>query len=208
MLNFNCATWSLIPEHNFWQWAKLTSIFLVISVRLEQQSWFQVCVVPMVPITSCFIILLTWCDHGSITSLWNLSTNVSRSSSVFWAFPWYQLNSWWEMPSLPRWFVLSSTSLLRSLQQKLVCVLCYTSSSLLPSICSSLPWSITIFYVKKVVRITPPLKNSWYGDTSHPHHSFLVPVLFLTGIPTIELWGVNSKLLATLLLWSNGRVSF
>jgi len=102
----------------------------------------------------------------------------------------------------PRWFVLSSTSLLRSLQQKLVCVLCYTSSSLLPSICSSLPWSITIFYVKKVVRITPPLKNSWYGDTSHPHHSFLVPVLFLTGIPTIELWGVNSKLLATLLLWS------
>jgi len=108
----------------------------------------------------------------------------------------------------PRWFVLSSTSLLRSLQQKLVCVLCYTSSSLLPSICSSLPWSITIFYVKKVVRITPPLKNSWYGDTSHPHHSFLVPVLFLTGIPTIELWGVNSKLLATLLLWSNGRVSF
>ena len=84
MLNFNCATWSLIPEHNFWQWAKLTSIFLVISVRLEQQSWFQVCVVPMVPITSCFIILLTWCDRGSITSSWNLSTNVSWSPSTFW----------------------------------------------------------------------------------------------------------------------------
>ena len=84
MLNFNCGTWSLIPEHNFWQWAKLTSIFLVISVRLEQQSWFQVCVVPMVPITSCFIILLTWCDRGSITSSWNLSTNVSWSPSTFW----------------------------------------------------------------------------------------------------------------------------
>ena len=30
----------------------------------------------------------------------------------------------------------------------------------------------------------------------------LVPVLFLTGISTIELWCRNSKLLATLLLWS------
>ena len=101
-----------------------------------------------------------------------------------------------------------STILLPSAQHKHVRVLCYTLSSLLSSIWSSLPWSITISYVKNVMRITPPLKNSWYGDTSHPHHSFLVPVLFLTGIPTIELWGVNSKLLATLLLWSNGRVSF
>ena len=75
----------------------------------------------------------------------------------------------------PRWFVLSSTTLLPSLQHKLVCVLCYTLGSLLSSICSSLPWSITIFYVKYVVRISPPLKKSWYGDTSHHHHSFLGP---------------------------------
>ena len=34
--------------------------------------------------------------------------------------------------------------------------------SLLTSICYVLPWSITIFYVKNVVRISPPLKNSWY----------------------------------------------
>ena len=87
-------------------------------------------------------------------------------------------------------------------QHKLVRVLCYTLSSLLSSNCSSLPWSITIFYVKNVVRISPPLKNSGYGDTSHHHHSFLVPVLFLKGIPTNGLWCVNSKLLATLLLWS------
>ena len=65
-----------------------------------------------------------------------------------------------------------------------------------------LPWSITIFDVKNVVSITPPLKNSWYSDTSHHHHSFLVPVLFLNEIPTNGLWCVNSKLLATLLLWS------
>ena len=41
--------------------------------------------------------------------------------------------------------------------------------------CSSLPWNITTFYVKNVVGISPPLKNSWYGDTSHHHHSFLGP---------------------------------
>ena len=34
----------------------------------------------------------------------------------------------------------------------------------------------------------------------------LVPVLFLTGIPTIELWRVNSKLLTTLLLWSEWAI--
>ena len=34
----------------------------------------------------------------------------------------------------------------------------------------------------------------------------LVPVLFSTGIPTMELWRVNSKLLATLLLWSEWAI--
>ena len=36
--------------------------------------------------------------------------------------------------------------------------------------CSSLPWNITTFYVKNVVRIAPPLKYSWYSDTPHHHH--------------------------------------
>ena len=71
-----------------------------------------------------------------------------------------------------------------------------------PAFCSSLPWSITIFYVNNVVIISPRLESSWYCDTSHPHHSFLVPVLFLNEILTNGLWCVNSKLLATLLLWS------
>ena len=73
----------------------------------------------------------------------------------------------------PRWFVLSSTTLLPFVQHKIVRVLCYTLSSLLSSNCSSLPWSITIFYVKNVMRITPPLKNSWYSDTSRHLRSFL-----------------------------------
>ena len=46
------------------------------------------------------------------------------------------------------------------------------------------------------------LRNSWYCDTSHHHHSFLVPVLFIAGMPTNELCCVNSKLLATLSLVS------
>ena len=185
------------------------SIFLIIPFHLKQQAWFRVCVVPMVPITFRFIIPLTWCHRRPITSSWNLSTklfmiviNILSSSRI--SIEFMLRNT----ILAPRWFVLSAATLLPSLQHKLVRVMCYTLRSLLSSICSPLPWSITIFYLKNVVRISPPLKNSWYGDTSHHHHSFLVPVLFLTGIPAIELWCVNSKLLATLLLWSNGRVSF
>ena len=55
----------------------------------------------MVPLTSCFIITLTWCRRWLITSAWKLSTLVSWSSSTFWAHPGYQLNSWWEISSLP-----------------------------------------------------------------------------------------------------------
>ena len=42
---------------------------------------------------------------------------------------------------------------------KLVLVLRYTLSSLLSDVCYTLPWSITIVYVKNVVRISPPLMN-------------------------------------------------
>ena len=86
---------------NFRRWTNLTSILIVISFRLEQQAWFRVCVVPMVPITFRFIIPLTWCRRWLITSSWNLSTNVSWSSSTFWALPGYQSDSWCEIPSLP-----------------------------------------------------------------------------------------------------------
>ena len=140
----------------------LQSIFLVIPLVLGQQAWFRVCVLPMVPITFRFIIPLTWCHHWLITSSWNLSTNASWSSSTLWALPGYQLSSWWEIPSLPLMIVLSLTTLLPSHQHKLVRVWCYTLSSLLSSNCSSLPWNINISYVLNVVRISPPLENSWY----------------------------------------------
>ena len=128
--------------------------------------------------------------------------SLSWSSLAFWALPGYQLNSWWEIPSLPSMIhvIMDHFIAFRS-TQTCSCFVLYLEF-LATQHCSSLPWNITTFYVKNVVGISPPLKNSWYSDTSHPHHSFLVPVLFLTGILTIELWCVNSKLLETLLLWS------
>ena len=153
MSTFNCATWSFFPEHNFWRWAKLTSIFLIISFRFGQQALFGVCVVPLDPLTFRFIIPLSWCHRRSITSLWSLSTkfiviiiNILTPSRISIEFM---------MTSTilsPRRIVLSPTTLLLPLQHKLVRV----SSNY-----SSLPWSITIFYVKNVVRISPPLDNSW-----------------------------------------------
>ena len=75
----------------------------------------------------------------------------------------------------PRWFVLSSTILLPFVQQKLVRVWCYTLISLLSSLWYVLPWSITICYVKNVVRIPPPLNNSWYKQYFTPSPFFLDP---------------------------------
>ena len=83
-------------------------------------------------------------------------------------------------------------------QHKLVHNLCCTLVSLLSSNRSSLPWSITIPYVKNVLRFVPPLENSWHRNTSHHHQSFLVPVL----IPTSERCCLDSFLLATLIFWS------
>ena len=96
----------------------------------------------------------------------------------------------------PWWFVLSSTTSFSSLNTERVHVLDWILSSLLSNLCYILPRSITIFDVKNVVRIAPPLKNSWYSDTSHHHNSFLAPMLILTGMPTSERCCLDSVLLS------------
>ena len=123
------------------------------------------------------------------------STSVLWSSSTFWPFLGYQLNSWWEVPSLPSMIFVIIDHFIAFRSTQLVRVLCCILISLLSSICSS-SWSITIFYVKNVMRIAPPLKISWYSDTSHHHHSFLVPMLILTGMPTSERCCLDSVLLS------------
>ena len=123
VLNFNCATWSLFPKHNFRWWAKLTSIFLIISFRLEQQAWFWVCVVPMVPITFRFIIPLTWCHRRSITSSWSLSSKfvvvVKQHFDSFQDINRIHDEKYQPRPST---IVLSSTTSLTSCQHIPVCV--------------------------------------------------------------------------------------
>ena len=154
----------------------------------------------MVPLTFSFtipsaliILLIDYFFHETSRQ------NVSWSSSKFWLLPIGRLNSWCEIPSLSLddlWYhgqhycLPSNTNLIM------------LWSSLPSSLCYVLPWSITIFYVKDIVRIAPPLKNSWYGNTSRHLHHFLVPVVFLTIIPTSERCCLDSFLLATLLLWS------
>ena len=76
MLNFNCATWSLFPGHNFQRWAKLTSIFLVLSFHLEQQAWFRVGVVSVDPIIFRCSSPFVWRSRCSIASSWSLSTKI------------------------------------------------------------------------------------------------------------------------------------
>ena len=160
----------------------------------------------MVPITSCFIILLTWCDRGSITSSWNLPANVSRSSSSFWAHPGYQLDSWWEIPSLPSmnciiidYFIAfpptqACSCLVLYLEFLATQHLIFLTSEVLPSLLSRMWWEFHhLLIILDIIILLAIFVHS------------LVPVLFSTGIPTMELWHVNSKLLATLLLEVNGQ---
>ena len=91
----------------------------------------------------------------------------------------------------PQWSVLSSTRSMPSFQTQTWSCFEWTLSSWLSSLSYVLPWSNTILYIKNVVSISPPLKNSWYSGTFSPSPFFLV--LFLTGIPTNGLWCVKFK---------------
>jgi hypothetical protein len=109
---------------NFWRWAKLTSIFLIISFHLEQQAWLRACVLSVVSLASNFnpatlIILL-------IESLLfkNPSTNASWSASIFWLLLRCQLKFMVINTILVlRWFVLSSITSLTFCQLRLGYVL-------------------------------------------------------------------------------------
>ena len=99
----------------------------------------------MVSTTFRFIIPLTWC-HRDRLHLIETSRQMCRDhhqhSEVFQYIDRIHVEKY---HPCPWWFVLSSTTLLPSLQHKLDCILCYTLSSLLSSFCSVPPWSITIF---------------------------------------------------------------
>ena len=106
----------------------------------------------------------------------------------------------------PRWFLFSSTTLLPSVQHNLFafCVnleitatqqLIFLTSEVLPSL-----------FVKNVVRISPPLNNSWYHNTSCHLRSFLGPRIVFNRNTDNGAMTCEFKLLATLLLWSEWAI--
>ena len=85
----------------FRRWAKLTSIFLILSFHLEQQTWIRACVIYVVSIAfaSSFLLL------DVVVARWHLHRtsrqNLSWSPSIYYLVLIYQSNSWGEIPSLP-----------------------------------------------------------------------------------------------------------
>ena len=157
----------------------------------------------MAPIIFCCISPFAWCSRWLITTTWNLSTNVSWSSSTLWALPGYQLSSWWEIPSLHLMICVTFDHLFafRSTQ---TCS-CFELYLEIPTIQHL--FFITLEYYHLLVSrmlwgLLHLLKSSWYSDTTHHHHSFMVLVLIPTGVPTSERCCLDSAYLATLLLWS------
>ena len=107
----------------------------------------------------------------------------------------------------PRWFLFSSTTLLPSVQHNLFvfCVnleitatqqLIFLTSEVLPSL-----------FVKNVVRISPPLNNSWYLNTSCHLRSFLGPRIVFNrntdnGAMTCEFKTSSNPIALKLLVYS------
>ena len=156
----------------------------------------------MVPITFRFIIPLSWCRRCLITSSWNLSTNVSWSSSTLWALPRYQSNLGWEIPSLP----------------SMICVIISHFIAFPPTqTCSCFVLSLQFlaiqhlfFFTLEYYHLLCQCRGNFTTSQKFLMQAilititilFLVPMLFLTRIPTSERWCLDSILLATPLLWS------
>ena len=89
-------------EHNLRRWANLTSIFLIISLLLEQQTWFRVCVLPVVPITFRFHHSFDLMSSSINYIFLKTSRQICRDHCQ--QFDFFQVvcrNSGWEIPSLP-----------------------------------------------------------------------------------------------------------
>ena len=129
------------PKHNPNSTLSLHWAFNNILVVLKDNFDFELAILSVVPTTFRFTIPFAWCRRWSITSSWNFSTNVSWSSSTFWALPGYQSKFMMRNTILaPRYFVLSSTTFLPSFQHRLgrvlviPCISCYSWNC---SLCTS-----------------------------------------------------------------------
>ena len=101
----------------------------------------------MKSVDKCVVILINLMSSSRISIEFMMRNNILALDELYYHRPPY--------------FLPSNTNLF------MFCVI--PLSSLLSSICSSLSWSITIFYVKDVVRTAPPLKEFlvlWYFSPS------------------------------------------
>ena len=122
----------------------------------------------MVPITFRFIIPLTWCCRWLITSSWNLSTNVSWSSSTLWSLPGYQSDSWREIPCLPsKSCVIIGHFIAFPPTQTCSCFVLYLEF-LATQHCSSLPWILPPFMSRMSWELHHLLRilGRWYFSPS------------------------------------------
>ena len=142
---------------------------------------------------------LACCRCCLIASSWNLPANVSDHLQHFDFFRDVNCVHDEKYPPCPRWFLLSSTTPLTSFHRELLHIIITTCSPASVVFCLEVLLSFLSRMLWGLLHLLEILR---YDDTSHHHHSSLVPVLFLTGEPTIELWCATSKLLPTLLLWS------
>ena len=135
VLNFNCATWTF-PVHKFRQWANLASILLVISLLLEQQTWFRVCVLTVVPITfrfhHSFDLMSSSINYIFLKTSRQICRDHCQQFDFFQVVCW---NSGWEIPSFPSMNCVIIDNILTSPQHKLVHILCCILISLLSNLC-------------------------------------------------------------------------
>ena len=178
------------------------SIFLVISFCVEHQAWFRVRVVPLVPITFASSVL--WLDvidvrlHLHETS-WQMCRDHHLHSERFQDINRIHDERYHPYP-LIIWAIIDNIIAFPPTRNLfLFCVVswfpCYLALVMfylvvLLSSISRMLWGL--LHLLRILDIVILLAISI---------PFLIPVLFLTWIPTIELWRVNSELLATLLLW-------
>ena len=195
MLNINCATGSFFSEHIFRRWANLTidlprhtvwpcTASLISSLCRTHGSndfWLHhsfdlmsslIDYFFMKSVDKCVVILINLMSSSRISIEFMMRNTILALDELYYHRPLYCL------PTNTSLFMFCVNLEIPAIQHLFFFTLEYYHLLI-----SRMLWGLLHL-----------LRNSWYWDASHHHHSFLVPVLS-------ELCCANSKLLATILLW-------
>ena len=153
-----CYLYPSSLEHNTNCALSLHWAFHLMLVVLKGNLNSKRAVLSVFPTTSCFTIPLLDVV-AKLLHLHEISRQMCHDhhqhSELLEGINWMHVEKYHPFPSMT---VLSSTPVLLSLQHKRVRVLCCPLCSSLYSLCYLLPWSITIWYVKNVVKIARVLR--------------------------------------------------